>query len=124
MLQARRAQGQMSFEAGQSAEAQVILHYQRMGYVMLHHRWCGEAGEIDLILGKADQVIFVEVKKSRDFARAARSLSHRQMQRIYASAEEFLAQMPQGSLTPARFDVALLDATGMIQIIENAFDAG
>lgn len=121
---ATHAQGQMSFEAGQAAEAQVIAAYTRRGCTCLHQRWRGAGGEIDVIFRDGSNVIFVEVKKSRDFARAARSLSARQMARIYATAEEFLAQMPQGTLTPCRFDVALLDAKGAIEIIENAFDAG
>lgn len=67
------------------------------------------APEIDLILRDGAALIFVEVKQSRSFARAAESLSARQMQRIYRSAEEFLAGEPAGSLTEVRFDVALVD---------------
>ena len=65
-------------------------------------------------------MIFVEVKKSRDFARAAESLSYRQMQRILGAAEEFVAGEPKGLLTEMRFDVALVDAVGRIEILENA----
>ncbi len=43
------------------------------------------------------------------------------MARIYASAEAFLAGEPRGQLTNARFDVALVDASGQFEIIENAF---
>jgi putative endonuclease len=78
------------------------------------------AGEIDLILREDDRVIFVEVKKSRDFARAAESLSYWQMQRILGAAEEFVAGEPKGLLTEMRFDVALVDAVGRIEILENA----
>ena len=46
------------------------------------------------------------------------------MKRLYASAEEYLGQMPNGSLTDVRFDVALVNALGEVRIIENAFGHG
>ena len=45
------------------------------------------------------------------------------MARIYASAADFLSGEPDGQLTPSRFDVALVDGTGRIEILENAFTA-
>ena len=46
------------------------------------------------------------------------------MKRLYASAEEYLGQMPDGSLTDVRFDVALVNGRGEVRIIENAFGHG
>jgi putative endonuclease len=43
------------------------------------------------------------------------------MDRICASAAQFLDREPAGQLTNVRFDAALVDGTGAIQIIENAF---
>jgi putative endonuclease len=43
------------------------------------------------------------------------------MDRICASAAQFLEQEPAGQLTNTRFDAALVDDTGTVQIIENAF---
>ena len=86
--------------------------YTRRGYDILHRRWRGPAGEIDLILRDGAGLIFVEVKKSHSIARAADRLTAAQMRRIYTSAEAFLGTQPHGSLTETRFDVALLDARG------------
>lgn len=113
--------GSVSYHAGLCAEDQVAADYARRGHGTRGHRWRGKSGEIDLIAEDGDGLIFVEVKKSRDFARAAERLSRRQMQRIYASASEYLGQMPNGQLTAVRFDVALVNGSGAIQIIENAF---
>lgn len=113
--------GSVSYHSGRTAEDQVAAIYARRGHATRDHRWRGKAGEIDLIADDGEGLIFVEVKKSRDFARAARRLSRGQMQRIHASASEYLARMPLGQLTPVRFDVALVDASGAIEIIENAF---
>jgi putative endonuclease len=43
------------------------------------------------------------------------------MARIYGAASEFIAGEPAGQLTPVRFDVALVDGSGQIRVIENAF---
>ncbi|MBD3665826.1 YraN family protein [Sulfitobacter aestuariivivens] len=116
--------GQMAYEAGAAAECRIAQDYARRGYAVARRRWRGKGGEIDLILRDGDDLIFVEVKKSRDFHRAAENLTARQMQRICNAAEEFLADEPSGSLTNVRFDVALVDQHGQTQIIENAFGHG
>lgn len=119
-LDARRARGAVGYQKGLSAEDQVARFYQSLGHELLHMRWRGRGGEIDLIFSKGDEIVFVEVKASRDHARALARLSHRQVTRLCASAEEFLGLCPKGSLTPMRLDVALVDAQGQIEILENA----
>lgn len=121
---ARHHRGRRAFHAGQAAEMRIAQDYERRGFAIARRRWRGRGGEIDLIVRDGTGLIFVEVKQSRSLARAAESLSARQMQRIYASAEEFLGTEPAGSLTDVRFDVALVDGQGDLQIIENAFGHG
>ncbi|MDJ0825583.1 MAG: YraN family protein [Rhodobacter sp.] len=113
--------GSVSYQAGISAEDSVARTYEEAGYNAMARRWRGPGGEIDLIFEKLGALVFVEVKKSRDFASAAARLTDRQMQRIGAAASGFLATMPSGQATEARFDAALVDATGAVQIVENAF---
>lgn len=115
--------GLVSYRAGLAAEAAVATHYTRSGRVIAATRWRGTAGEIDLIARDGAEVIFIEVKQSRTHALAAEHLTPRQMARIYASASEFLAGEPAGQDTEARFDVALVDSIGQIEILENAFAA-
>lgn len=115
--------GAVSYHAGLSAEDQVAKHYARSGRAVCARRWRGAAGEIDLIARDGDSVIFIEVKQSSTHALAAEHLTQRQMARIYATASEFLAGEPNGQLTDSRFDVALVDGTGQIEILENAFSA-
>ena len=83
-------------------------------------RWRGAGGEIDLIAEDGEGLIFIEVKKARSHAQAAERLSRRQIDRIHASAAEYLGRMPLGQLTDCRFDVALVDEGGRVEIIENA----
>lgn len=113
--------GAVSYHAGYVAEAAVANHYIRNGAAVAARRWRGTGGEIDLILRQGSCLIFVEVKKSRSHARAAERVSRRQLERIYASAAEFVAGEPRGQDTDMRFDVAMLDSIGQIKILENAF---
>lgn len=113
--------GITSYQAGFAAEDIVARDYMRRGQSLAGRRWRGKGGEIDLIMRDAGQVIFVEVKKSRDFDRAAQRLSRRQMDRLCNAAMEFVAGEAKGQLTDMRFDLAMVNSVGAVQIIENAF---
>lgn len=120
----RSVRGSVSYHAGQSAELSVASEYERRGFAIVHHRWRGAGGEIDLIARNADGLVFIEVKHSASFASAAARISARQIERICTSAAQFLEHEPGGQLTNVRFDAALVDRTGAIEIIENAFGQG
>ncbi|MFT4715998.1 MAG: putative endonuclease [Paracoccaceae bacterium] len=113
--------GSVSYHSGLAAEESVAHHYTQTGHEIAARRWRSKAGEIDLIARKDGNVVFVEVKKSKTHDRAAESLGAKQMARIYDSAALFLEDEPNGQNTDARFDVALVDANGVISILENAF---
>ena len=115
--------GARSYHAGFAAEEQVAQLYDRSGRAVCARRWRGSAGEIDLIARDGAEVIFIEVKQSKTHALAAEHLTARQMARIYGAASEFLAGEPAGQMTEVRFDVALVDAVGRIEVLENAYAA-
>ena len=115
--------GARSYHAGLAAESIVVQHYERSGRAICARRWRGTAGEIDLIARDGAEVIFIEVKQSKTHARAAEHLTPRQMARIYGAASEFIGNEPTGQRTAVRFDVALVDALGRVEILENAFAA-
>lgn len=116
--------GLTGYHAGRVAEDIVARDYTDRAHVFAAKRWRGAGGEIDLIMRNGAQVVFVEVKKSASFARAATRLQRRKMDRLVAAGSEFLAGEPLGQLTDVRFDLALVNGIGEVQIIENAFDAG
>ncbi len=111
--------GLANYHAGLAAETSVELEYINSGATLLERRWRGKGGEVDLILLDRDELVFVEVKKSKSFARAAENLSPRQIGRICRAAEEYLATQTNGSLTPMRIDAALTNETGEIEILRN-----
>lgn len=114
---------QMRYHAGLDAERSVARSYLRKGYKFAAHRFRGKSGEIDLIMREDDRTVFIEVKKSATHARAAQALSARQVGRIIGTAREYLARLPGGQDSEARFDVALVDQSGQIEILENALAA-
>ena len=116
----KTCQGSFSYHAGLAAEACIAHDYERRGYPITARRWRGSGGEIDLIAQDGDGLVFIEVKKSKSFDRALASLGQRQIARLYATAEEYLAGQPRGGLTDVRFDVAVMNGLGEIRVIENA----
>jgi putative endonuclease len=118
-VRARQLRGALGYHEGRAAEEQVAQDYRRRGYPVLHQRWRGRGGEIDLIVQDGAALIFVEVKKSRSFDRAIERLTPRQTRRLQDAAAEFLGTQPRGSLTEMRFDVALLNRHGEMRVIEN-----
>ena len=111
--------GKISYLAGLSAEEAVARIYARDGHAVAAQRWRGSRGELDLVLHDGDGLIVVEVKTSRDFGRALSRLTRAQLHRIYATAAEYADAEAQGSLTDMRFDVALVDGQGRLEIHEN-----
>ncbi|MEL6585749.1 MAG: YraN family protein [Pseudomonadota bacterium] len=115
--------GKTSYLAGLSAEESVARHYEGSGHRVIGRRWRGQGGELDLIVEKADDTIFIEVKKSATHGQAAAALGGRQIARLFAAAGEFMGSLPNGMLSSVRFDVALVDGSGQIDILENALAA-
>ena len=117
---ARVSRGRTSYHAGIAAEQSVERVYQSLGYELAQSRWRSAGGEIDLIFRNEGEVIFVEVKKARSFAAAALRITRAQTKRIFAAASMFLSDEPAGQSTGMRFDVALVNEKGEIEILENA----
>lgn len=115
--------GAVSYHSGLAAENAVACLYEKQGHQIACRRWKTVAGEVDLIARKGGNVIFIEVKKSLTFDRAAEMLSARQISRLFASAAIFLDGEPNGQNSEARFDVALVNGIGEISVLENALCA-
>lgn len=113
--------GAVSYHAGEAAEASVARYYGSRGLTIVRQRWRGRGGEVDLIARDGVGLVFIEVKRSRTHAVAATRLGRRQMDRLCAAAAEYIAGEPRGQLTDVRFDLALVDGSGRVDIIENAF---
>lgn len=117
----RQMRGTVAYHAGQAAEGSAARHFTDRGHTVVAERWRGSAGEIDLILKQGSTWVFVEVKASRDWATAARRITPRQAHRVQMAALEYLGSHAQEAYPDMRFDAALVDRQGQVQVIENAF---
>lgn len=118
---ARRERGRRAVVSGVMAEDGVLRHYLRTGAQMLASRWRGGGAEIDLILRQGDDLVFVEVKRAATHALAAERLGRSQMTRICHAAGCYLEASGLSALTAMRFDAALVDGQGRVEVISNAF---
>lgn len=115
--------GSTSYHAGAAAEEQVSRLYGRSGHAIVGRRWRGRGGEIDVIAQRGGDTVFIEVKKSDTHASAAAQLRPGQIRRLFDCAAEYMGTLPEGMNASVRFDVALVDAAGRIEVIENALTA-
>ena len=105
---------------GLAAEDIAARHYEAAGSFVLAKRWKCPEGEIDVICQEGDVLVFVEVKLRRDHQAAAHAISAKQWQRVAAAAQAYISAEGLGLDTDMRFDAALVDGTGALEVIENA----
>jgi putative endonuclease len=110
-----------SYYKGVAAENIVADYYNKLGYQTKAMRMKTTYGEIDLVMERAGQWAFVEVKCSKTTAQAATRISDHQALRIQAAAKAYLSDAELYGLVDCRFDAALVDASGRVEVIENVF---
>ncbi len=115
----RQCTGLANYHDGLAAEDGVASRYEQRGCSVLARRWRGKSGEIDLVFREGAAFVFVEVKKSHTHGEAAAHLSHRQLSRICRAAEEYLGAMGHGLSCDVRIDLATVDRSGEIDVLEN-----
>lgn len=88
--------------------AQRLLEAQ--GYTLVTRNWRGARGELDLVMADGDELVFVEVKTRRGESRgrAEEAVTARQGQVLLATAEEFLASMPEYQEVVWRIDIVAI----------------
>ncbi len=101
----RQAEG-----AAREAEARRTLERAGLRFRAANVRY--RFGELDLIMGDGDVLVFVEVRyrQSRAFGGAAASITRSKQQRLIRAASAWLADNPSLSQRPCRFDVVALGA--------------
>ena len=120
--------GLRNYLTGQSAEEAVARDYLARGYRIIARRWRKAGGEIDLIVAQGINLAVVEVKSAFSHDAAAGHLTRAQIRRLVIAAESFLfgtwlPQLGKDAQPELRFDLALVDRIGHIDICEAAFFA-
>lgn len=103
---------------------QTAVHYlQERGYEVLARNFRSRCGEVDAIVRKGGQLVFVEVKHwdAYEADSLEYSIDARKQRRIRRTGEFFIYQHPQLADLHIRFDVLLVKPGG-IDHLENAFD--
>lgn len=105
---------------GRWGEQQVARHYEAAGYVVLDQNWQVRGGELDLVVGRGEEIVFCEVKTrtSERFGSGLEAVDQRKQRFLRRTAMSWLdAHGYRGRL---RFDVAAVTGDG-IEIVESAF---
>jgi putative endonuclease len=117
----QRRKGTRAYAFGARAEDAACAALAREGWAVLVRRMRTEAGELDVVAEKDGVLAIVEVKARPTLADAAAALSPRQQARLLAAAEIVLAAHPAWGANGVRFDLLVVDATGTVRRISDAF---
>jgi putative endonuclease len=109
---------------GRDAESRAAAALEGEGWAVLARRCRTPAGELDLVAERAGLLAFIEVKARPSLAEAAFALGPRQRARLWAAAECWLAENPGHGAAGMRFDVMLVDGSGRVRRIADAFRVG
>jgi putative endonuclease len=106
---------------GAAGEAQAAAWYTAHGYAVLHRNWRCRDGELDLVVRRGRELVFVEVKTRRTdrFGTPAEAVTRDKQRRLRALAGRYLTAT--GNRAAAlRFDVVCI-LGGRLEVIEAAF---
>ena len=110
-----------NYRRGVWAEWVALLWLMLQGYWPVARRYKTKVGEIDLILRRGNQLVFVEVKARAVMAEAAGAIRAASQARIARAAEWFLQAHPAYQAYAPRFDAVLLARGTWPQHLVNAF---
>lgn len=120
------SQSPRSFGNGAAAEARAEHFLQQQGLITLAKNYRTRQGEIDLIMRHNDELVFVEVRlrKHRQFANAAESVTIAKQKKLVKTAAYYLQQQQLSEKANCRFDViAFAESHQPPEWIKNAFSA-
>ncbi len=106
---------------GADGERRAASWYEDHGYTVVARNWRCRDGELDLVVRRGDELVFVEVKtRTTDrFGTPAEAVTPTKQRRLRGLAARFLAETGAGAAR-LRFDVVAILA-GQIEVIEAAF---
>lgn len=96
---------------GQWAEQTALLFLQSQQYQYVNKNYHSRFGEIDLIVKRDNELVFVEVKarSAGSYAGACEVISYSQQRKIIKTAQFFLQRYPNYYNFDCRFDVICFD---------------
>jgi len=106
---------------GQDKERLAADFLTRQGLRLIARNHRCRFGEIDLIMGDAGVLVFVEVRyrASSRFGTPAETVDHHKQRRLVAAANHYLLAHP--SVLPCRFDVVAMTGHDQVLWLKDAF---
>jgi putative endonuclease len=97
---------------GTAGEDLACAELERLGYRIVDRNYRSRFGEIDIVAGDADAIVFVEVKTktSSEFGDPVDEVTPQKMRQVIAMGEEYHSRHCQRD-TPCRFDVVAVDVS-------------
>jgi len=108
---------------GLEAEQVAADHVLAAGWSVLARNFRSKRGEIDLIIGRDQTLVFVEVKKVDAFGREslASSINGLKQRRIIETSKLYLARHREYTYKSIRYDVIAIRAMQVEWWLESAF---
>jgi putative endonuclease len=113
-----------AYATGIAAEDLACAALQADGWIIRARRLRTKAGEVDAVAEKAGILALIEVKHRRYLAEAAAAITTRQKSRLLGACEIILGDHPDWGINGVRFDVLLVDPSGRVRRIIDAFRFG
>ncbi len=114
----------MSILIGKQAEKTAEEFLLNQGLTLIDRNYSCKLGEIDLIMGDQNDLVFVEVRyrKSQAFGGALESITYSKQKKIWLTAEHFLQTVSKKFDCDYRFDVIVFEENlEQMRWIKNAF---
>jgi putative endonuclease len=105
-LRSRRAR--LSGLSGRRGEWLAVAFLSLKGYRLLQRRFGGKGGEIDLIMARGDDIVFVEVKARAALDDAASAITADKRRLIEARIRQWLTRNPWAMQRNLRADAVFL----------------
>ena len=108
-----------SYTYGLFGEEVAKNYFTNMGFNLIANRYKTPYGELDLVLIKNIQILFVEVKTRKKLSDISEILQTKQILRNKHAAEIFLSKHLQYSEFECRFDLIIVKDSKVEQHLEN-----
>ncbi len=123
-MTARSRRGLSAWTRGLRAESIAALALSLKGYRVLARRLRTPVGEIDLVVRRADSLVFVEVKARPTLASALEAVPPSAQMRLSRAAASALAARPEWARGTVRFDLVAVVPWRWPTHVPNAFAPG
>lgn len=108
-------------QRGLLAETMALVWLMLKGYWPIATRYKTPVGEIDLVMKRGKQLVFVEVKARKQYSDAAEAVHSKNQARVVRAAHYYLQSHPQYAYCNLRFDVCAIAWYRLPKHLSNAF---